>query len=78
MGRRLREEGALSLMTEGDVARVPERRSCLGAGGLEAPLGEELELENAILAGTVEIMAKRPRRRPSAPTAAERRRWPSR
>ena len=71
--RRLREEGALSLMTEGDVrARVPEpaeppselealRRRC-----------EELELENAILAGTVEILKKDPGADPSALTAAER------
>ena len=66
--RRLREEGALSLMGREDVAaRSPEpaeppselealRRRC-----------EELELENAILAGTVEILKKRPRRRPLRP-----------
>lgn len=71
--RRLREEGVLSAMSDDEArARAPEpaeppselealRRRC-----------ERLELENAVLAGTVEILKKDPGADPSALTAAER------
>ena len=71
--RRVREEGELALMGADDVrARAPEpagpppdlealRRRC-----------EDLELENAILRGTVDILKKDPGADPSALTAAER------
>ena len=57
--RRLREEGALSLMTDDDVRpRAPEPAE--PPSELEALRArcEELELEVAILAGTVEILKK--------------------
>lgn len=71
--RRLREEGVLSLMTEDEIrAAAPEpaeppseleelRRRC-----------GELELENAILRGTVDILKKDPGADPSDLTRAER------
>ena len=71
--RRLREEGVLSLMTEDEVrARAPEPAE--PPTELEALRArcEELELENAILAGTIEILKKDPGADPSALTAAER------
>ena len=71
--RRLREEGALSLMADDEVrARAP--RPAEPPSELEALRArcEELELENAILAGTVEILKKDPGADPSALTAAER------
>ena len=71
--RRLREEGALALVTDDEVrARAPEPAE--PPSELEALRArcEELELENAILAGTVEILKKDPGADPSALTAAER------
>lgn len=71
--RMLREEGALALMTDDEVrARAPEPAE--PPSELEALRArcEELELENAILAGTVEILKKDPGADPSALTAAER------
>lgn len=71
--RRIREEGALALMTEDDARAAgpapAEPPSELGA--LRARC-EELELENAILAGTIEILKKDPGADLSALTAAER------
>ena len=71
--RRLREEGALSLMTDDEVrARAPEPAG--PPAELEALRArcEELELENAVLRGTVEILKKDPGADPSALTSAER------
>ncbi|MGQ5425493.1 IS3 family transposase [Thermophilibacter sp. ZX-H3] len=71
--RRIREEGALALMTDDDARAAgpapAEPPSELGA--LRARC-EELELENAILAGTIEIPKKDPGADLSALTAAER------
>lgn len=72
-GRRLREEGALSLMADSDIAaRAPEPREA--PSELEEPRArcEELELRNAVLEGTIEILKKDPGADPSALTAAER------
>ena len=66
--RRLAEEGELALMSDED-ARVRSPEPAGPPAELEALRRrcEELELENAILAGTVEILKKRPRRRPFRP-----------
>ena len=72
-GRRLREEGALSLMADSDIAaRAPEPREA--PSELEEPRArcEELELRNAVLEGTIEILKKDPGADLSALTAAER------
>lgn len=71
--RRLREEGALSLMADSDIAaRAPEPREA--PSELEEPRArcEELELRNAVLEGTIEILKKDPGADLSALTAAER------
>ena len=71
--RAYREEGALALMTD-DEARALAPEPAEPPSELEALRArcEELELENAILAGTVEILKKGPGADPSALTAAER------
>ncbi len=71
--RRLAEEGELALMSDED-ARVRSPEPAGPPAELEALRRrcEELELENAILAGTVEILKKDPGADPSALTAAER------
>lgn len=71
--RRLREEGVTSLMTDAD-ARAAAREPAEPPSELEALRArcEELELRNAILEGTIEIIKKDPGADPSALTAAER------
>ena len=71
--RRLREEGALSLMTDSDIAAraAGAPRGALGARGAQARC-EELELRNAVLEGTIDILKKDPGADLSALTAAER------
>ena len=71
--RRLREEGVLSIMTADEVAaRAAEPAE--PPSELEALRArcEELELENAILEGTIEILKKDPGADLSALTAAGR------
>ena len=71
--RRLREEGVTSLMTDDDA-----RAAAPGPAGPPSELEElrarceELELRNAVLEGTIEILKKDPGADLSALTAAER------
>lgn len=54
--RRLREEGALSLMTDSDIAaRAPEPREAPSELEELRARCEELELRNAVLEGTIDI-----------------------
>lgn len=71
--RRLRDEGVLSLMT-GDEVRASAPEPAAPPSELEGLRRrcEELELENAILRGTVDILKKDPGADPSALTRAER------
>lgn len=71
--RRRREEGVLSLMGVDDVRAASPRPAepPSDAEGLRRRC-EELELENAVLHGTVELLKKDPGAGPSALTAAER------
>ena len=71
--RRLREEGALSLMTDSDIAaRAPEPREAPSELEELRARCEELELRNAVLEGTIDILKKDPGADLSALTAAER------
>ena len=71
--RRLREEGALSLMTDSDIAaRAPEPREAPSELEELRTRCEELELRNAVLEGTIDILKKDPGADLSALTAAER------
>ena len=71
--RRLREEGALSLMTDSDIAaRAPEPREAPSELEELMTRCEELELRNAVLEGTIDILKKDPGADLSALTAAER------
>lgn len=71
--RRLREEGVLALMSEDEVrAASPAPAEPPGELGELRRRCEELELENAILRGTVGILKKDPGADPSALTRAER------
>ena len=59
--RRLREEGALSLMTDSDIAaRAPEPREAPSELEELRARCEELELRNAVLEGTIDILKKDP------------------
>ena len=59
--RRLREEGALSLMTDSDIAaRAPEPREAPSELEELRARCEELELRNAVLEGTIDILTKDP------------------
>ena len=70
--RRLREEGALSLMTDSDIAaRAPEPREAPSELEELRTRCEELELRNAVLEGTIDILKKDPGADLSALTAAE-------
>ena len=70
--RRLREEGALSLMTDSDIAaRAPEPREAPSELEELRARCEELELRNAVLEGTIDILKKDPGADLSALTAAE-------
>ena len=69
--RRLREEGALSLMTDSDIAaRAPEPREAPSELEELRARCEELELRNAVLEGTIDILKKDPGADLSALTAA--------
>ena len=71
--RRLREEGALSLMDGPDIAaRAPEPREAPSELDELRARCEELELRNAVLEGTIEILKKDPGADLSALTATER------
>ncbi len=71
--RRLREEGAPSLMTDSDIAaRAPEPREAPSELEELRARCEELELRNAVLEGTIDILKKDPGADLSALTAAER------
>ena len=71
--RRLREEGALSLMTDSDIAaRAPEPREAPSELEELRARCEELGLRNAVLEGTIDILKKDPGADLSALTAAER------
>ena len=66
--RRLREEGVTSLMTDDDArAAAPEPAGPPSELEELRARCEELELRNAVLEGTIEILKKRPRRRPVRP-----------
>ena len=71
--RLLREEGVTSLMTESDARGAAPAPAAPPSGleGLRARC-EELELRNAVLEGTIEILKKGPGADLSALTAAER------
>ena len=71
--RRLREEGALSLMADSDIAaRAPEPREAPSELEELRARCEELELRNAVLEGTIDILKKDPGADLSGLTAAER------
>ena len=70
--RRLREEGALSLMTDSDIAaRAPEPREAPSELEELRARCEELELRNAVLEGTIDILKKDPGADLSALTAQQ-------